>query len=81
MDDNIKIKTGKCVYAWIDYISLGEKSSVQLVHWPNGAGFTVHRNDDTVIEFEWEEWEAIVKGIKNMETSMSTFSVDMNSSI
>ena len=67
------VKSGKCLYSWVDYSdAAGEKASLQIIEWPNGAGFSINllRDDSKYIDFEWEEWEAIEQGILNFKSNM-----------
>jgi hypothetical protein len=65
------VKTGKCLYSWVDYSDgAGENASLQIIEWPNGAGFSIVKGNDKSIDFEWEEWAAIEEGIFSLKSNM-----------
>lgn len=52
---------GKTKYSWVEYESLlhGKNQSLQVVEWPNGEGFSVYRANESTIDIDWDEWEAL----------------------
>jgi hypothetical protein len=62
----IHIDSGKTNYAWVTYKQLiGDKEQhLQVVHWPNGEGFTVYRPNESLLEMDWDEFNALKTAIK-----------------
>jgi len=62
----IRIDSGKTNYAWVTYKEIiGDKENhLQVVHWPNGEGFTVYRPDESLIDMHWDEFNALKTAIK-----------------
>ena len=58
-----KITVGTTNYARMTYDSLLEnrEKELQIVHWPNGEGFSIIKEEGTMIELDWDEWIAIRK--------------------
>ena len=59
------ISVGTTNYAWITYDSLlkDKEQNLQVIHWPNGEGFTVVRDDNTTIDIDWDEWAALKRAV------------------
>lgn len=65
------IRVGTTKYSWVSYKPplLAKEENVQAVEWPNGEGVTVFRNDDSSIDFSWNEWDAIKLAIRKLKSA------------
>lgn len=63
------IGSGKTKYAWAKYLTITDdkQKNIQVVEWPNGEGFSVMRDNDSCIEFEWCEWEALTLAVNSVK--------------
>lgn len=63
------IDSGKTKYAWAKYLTITDdkQKNIQVVEWPNGEGFSVMRDNDSCIEFEWCEWEALTLAVNSVK--------------
>lgn len=62
------IHSGKTKYSWVSYEPVGsdKKKNIQVIEWPNGEGFTIIRDNESTVEFDWCEWDALKVAIKDI---------------
>lgn len=59
---------GTTKYAWVEYESLlkGKNQNLQVIEWPNGEGLTFWRTDETTLDLDWDEWDAMKLAVRHM---------------
>lgn len=62
------IHSGKTKYSWVSYELVGtdKKKNIQAIEWPNGEGLTIVRDDDTHIDLDWCEWDALKEAVRDI---------------
>lgn len=62
------IYSGKTKYVWVTYeiVTDDRKKNIQIIDWPNSEGFTIVRDDDSYVDFDWCEWDALKAAIQKL---------------
>lgn len=62
------IDSGKTKYVWVTYETVTDdhKKNIQIIDWPNSEGFTIVRDDDSYVDFDWYEWNALKAAIQKL---------------